>query len=215
MKSNLDVWAIQYYPEELLTALNNIRDGLSIIYTNASSTLKIGDQTIIGRNFDTFLYNEDSDILIMLMSGGKVTKEDMISYLENNSKRYVEVTFEEDQYIDEDNIPEILFARDLNVIEDAIKDSINKKKYNCTIYPSCRGLFELEYTSKKYGKTEIDGRNIKDIIKFKDKIIFILNDNVDYIQVLQKYDIRIRKSYITEPNLYVKNFSKKLKKTYM
>ena len=34
MNSNLDCWAIQFYPEELETALNQIKDGISIIYSN-------------------------------------------------------------------------------------------------------------------------------------------------------------------------------------
>ena len=63
MKSNLDVWAIQYYPEDVYTALNNIKEGINIIYSNCISELKIGNKKISNREFDTFLYNEESGIL--------------------------------------------------------------------------------------------------------------------------------------------------------
>ena len=34
MNNNLDVWAIQYYPNELENALNQIKGGMNIIYSN-------------------------------------------------------------------------------------------------------------------------------------------------------------------------------------
>ena len=136
MANNLDIWAIQYYPEELTTALNKIGAGLNIIYSNLVSKLKVGNNIISGRNFDTILYNEESDILILLMTGGKVTKKDIINYLEENNKRYVEVTFNPCNVIDledKDKLPEMWFARDLAVIEDAIKDSAKNNFINCTL----------------------------------------------------------------------------------
>ena len=49
MKSNLDVWAIQYYPEALLTALNKIQEGMNIIYSNCVCHFKVGDEVITNR----------------------------------------------------------------------------------------------------------------------------------------------------------------------
>ena len=59
--SNLDVWAIQYYPEELLTALTQIKEGMNIIYSNLTCAFRIGSKDIKTRQFDTILYNEESD----------------------------------------------------------------------------------------------------------------------------------------------------------
>ena len=214
MKSNLDIWAIQYYPEELYTALSNIKDGLNIVYTNVNSEFKLGNKIVKGRFFDTFLYNEDSDIIIMLMKGCKVTKYDIFNYLEKNNKRYVEVNFIPMKNVtkDKNNLPELWFARDEEVLKDAIKDSINKNIKDCIIYPHVRGSLELCYMNNSYEKIEVDGRNIRDIIKLKDKVILLLNENIDYMELLNEYNIDIIKSYKKDPNIHVNNFSKTLKK---
>lgn len=68
MQSNLDIWAVQDDPEEVITALDNIKtDNDIILYTNALCKFQIGNENITSRQFDTFLYSEENDILVMLM----------------------------------------------------------------------------------------------------------------------------------------------------
>lgn len=68
MLTNLDIWAIQYYPECLEMALNNIRYKEDIyLYCNCISEFKIMERTIIDRRFNTILYSEKNDLLIILM----------------------------------------------------------------------------------------------------------------------------------------------------
>lgn len=226
MKSNLDVWAIQYYPNELYNALNQIKDGMNLIYSNCISELKIGDKKIRNREFDTFLYNEESEVLIMLMRGGKVTKEELIKYLEYKNKEYCEITFlpPHEEYKDGDNVPELWFSREKSVLEDAIKDSKKKGITGCDYYPLLNGYLSLDYKNKYCNKIEVDGRVFSGIVKFEDKIVLIINQiyNVDkngksrnmlvkdVLFSLKKYGLRVNMSLDRKPNLYQENFSKKL-----
>lgn len=227
MESNLDVWAIQYYPEELLNALNQIKNGMNIIYSNCTCSLTIGNETIESRQFDTVLYNEESDILILLMRGGKATKEDIIKYLEENNKQYAEVTFDSsllNEYQDGDNIPEIWFAREQYVLDDALLDSKNKNLTHLEIYPLIDGNIKLGYIANVADNYSIDGRLFKGLLKIDDKLILIINqiNNVDekgssrnitindIINVVEKYGFTYSLKD-DEPNLYIDNFSSKIR----
>ena len=225
MKSNLDVWAIQYYPEALLTALSKIQEGMNIIYSNCVCHFKVGDEVITNREFDTILYNEESDILILLMRNGKAKKEDIIKYLDENNKKYAEVTFDAsvlENYQNDDSIPEIWFAREECVLDDALSDSKNKNVNECTIYPNIDSSISFGYIANVDNNYSIDGRIFKCLIKLDDKLIFIINqlDNVDkngisrnltendIFRLLNKYGFEYEEIYDT-PNLHVDKTRKK------
>ena len=183
MRSNLDVWAVQTDPTEIYTALEQVKDGISIIYSNCTCNFKIGSQEISTRQFDTFLYNEESDVLIMLMRGGKATKEDMIKYLEENGKEYYEVTFADsmDEYEDGNDVSVLWFSREKYVLEDAINDSKSKGINSCEYYPLTTGSLELGYISNTNKPYSVDGRLFNGVVKFEDKLVLIINQpgNVD------------------------------------
>lgn len=177
MNSNLDVWAIQDDPNELYTALDQIKEGLNIIYSNCICDFTVGENRVISRRFDTILYNEESDVLIMLMKNGKASKEEMIAYLEKNNKRYAEITFsKEDEFYDSNSTSkEIWFARDGYVLEDATMDSIDKNITTCDFYPMVEGNMSFNYRTSQNEKFSIDGRIFKGVVEFLDKVILIIN----------------------------------------
>lgn len=113
----------------------------------------------------------------MLMQDGTVTKEDAIKLLEEKQLPIGEVSFQEPEYKYEqtDEMPELWFAREKYVLEDAIKDSVEKEEYACEYFPNVGGTIDFGFLtrSEKYGK--IDGRVIKGVIKFNDKMILIIN----------------------------------------
>lgn len=181
MKSNLDIWAVQEDEKEMLTALEQIKSGLSIIYDNVACEMMIGSNNVTNRLFDLFLYNEDSDTFIMVMKGAKVNKEEMITYLDQHNLKYVEVTFLEN---DIDNIqeekekveaPELWFARDDYVINDALDSSIERGVNRATIMPNVMGDLSLFYTDN-YGHAEVlDGRFFKGLVALPDKLVLLVN----------------------------------------
>lgn len=184
MKSNLDVWAVQSNPNDLSAALSQIKDGMNIIYSNCTCNLVLGNQTIKTRQFDSILYNEESDILIMLMRDGLVTKEDVIKYLEANNKEYGEVTFAPsiEEYNNDNNIPDIWFAREKAVLCDALQDAFNKGIDMCEFYPLVTGNLDIGYiTNTKDNKINLDGRLFRGVLKLDDRLVLIINqkENID------------------------------------
>lgn len=181
MRSNLDIWAVQEDETEIQTALEQIKGGLSIIYDKVTCEMMIGSNNVQNRLFDLFLYNEESDTFIMVMKGSKASKEDMISYLEQHNLKYVEVTFLDDDIDnisdekEEVDVPELWFARDTYVVEDAIDSSIERGVSTATIMSNVMGDLALFYTNN-YGHTEVvDGRMFKGLVSLPDKIVMLVN----------------------------------------
>lgn len=182
MKSNLDIWAVQEAKEEIFTALEQIKGGLSIIYDKVACEIMIGSNNITNRLFDLFLYNEESDTLIMVMKGSKASKEDMIHYLEQHNLKYVEVTFlEEDvdnqisEKKEEVEVPELWFARDAYVLDDALDSSLERNVNSAVIMPNVMGDLSLFYTNI-FGHTEVvDGRLFKGLVSLPDKLVLLVN----------------------------------------
>ena len=217
MKKNLNVWAIQYYPEELFNAMSNINDGLNIIYSNVKCNLNIGKQKINSRQFDTILYNEESNILIMLMRDGLVFKEDIIKYLEDKGNEYVEINFDYSifDYKEKDNVPELWFAQDKNVLEKALKDSLCKNNNICKYYPLIKSELKFGYLSKYFEYINLTNLYFRGLIKLDDKIIMIINNNklgmFNVLEIIDNLNIDIKIAYDEEPSILEENFSKKLK----
>ena len=99
MNKTLDVWAIQKHPEELYTALENIKtdQGDLILFTNLNSNFQLNGQTV-GRQFDTELYyvGKDNDALILLQKDGEASAEQIRNYLEERGLQYHEVSFKKE-----------------------------------------------------------------------------------------------------------------------
>jgi hypothetical protein len=199
--SNLDVWAIQYEPQELETALSNLKvPGNTILYTNALCSFKIGDINISSRQFDTFLYSEENDLFVMLMRGGKATADDVRKYLENHNIYYNEVVLEPSisKYDDGYKVPELWIARENYVVEDALHDSISKgSKLECEYYPNLDGSLNLSYLTNSNEMINIDGRIFKGLIYLEDKLILLVNQNdkrnvkpSDVFELLRKNNVR-------------------------
>ena len=226
MNSNLDVWAIQSNPEELRIALDNLKsDNDILLYTNLLCSFKIGEDNIIPRQFDTILYSEENDLLVILMRDGKVSLDDIKDYLDIKKMKYNEVNFSpsianyEEQYL----MPELWFAREKSVVDDAFADSIKINETTiCEYYPFLTGELEFDYlTNDCARKSKIDGRLFKGVIKLNDKLIFLIN-SIDYQNVTpsevqaisKKYKVVCQTLENNDFNMhdYQSPFSKKLEK---
>lgn len=181
LKSNLDVWAIQKYPEELDNALSNIKINSqdNILFSNCSCNMRIGSKHVT-RNFDTMLYAEDSDTLVILMKDGKATTEDIRKNLDNRNILYHEVIFdkeEDSEYYDDESIKELCFAREAYVLEDAVVDSKNRGYNKCIYYPAVDGNLDLQYLDNNSELSVVDGRFFKGVVEFPDKMVLLINQN--------------------------------------
>lgn len=218
-KSNLDVWAIQKYPDELKSALSNVKKDSSknILYTNCISQLSLGNVNIDSIVFDTFLYAEDSDTLIMLMKYCGVDANDIRKYLDSNNINYNEVCLSNDQnYTDYDSdMPELWFAREEYVLREALEETRNTYYSNsCIFYPNINGELSLNYSDdiKIY---EIDGRKISGVITTTDKAILLINQNDDrnlkyddVLKILQDMNFEFSVNKINVPDFLKRNDKK-------
>ena len=165
MNRNLDVWAIQKYPKELYTALENVKTdtGDLILFTNLECNFELNGKRV-KRNFDTSLYYDagnGNDALILLMKDGIATADQIREYLEKEQLKYHEVSFSKDltkelaeefdiSYTEEqadENIPELWFAREEYVLRDALNDSIEQGNTTCDYYPLLQGFLNLNYSA--------------------------------------------------------------------
>ena len=221
MKSNLNVYAIQNNPEELKKALEQLKKGFNYIYSNCMFCIQLGKQEIKSKQFDTFLYNQKSDALIMLMRNGLVNKEDIIKYLKLNNKAFAEITFiplEDINYKNTKKIPELYFAREKIKVLEALKESIEKGNNYCKYYPELIGRFYLNYITIDSKTIDIDGRLIKGLLQLDDKIILLINqvynidsngnsrnmNNTEIMSLLNELDMKTSIYYNEEPKLYTK-----------
>lgn len=199
MNRNLDVWAIQKYPNELYTALENVKTdtGDLILFTNLECDFELNGQAV-KRSFDTSLYYDagnGNDALILLMKDGIATANQIREYLEKKQLRYHEVSFAKDvtkelpedfdnvynEEKDDENIPEIWFAREEYVLRDALNDSIEQGNTTCDYYPLLQGFLSLNYiTNSTLSSYSVDGRKILGVITLEDKMILLINNGNDH-----------------------------------
>ena len=182
MNSNLDVYAIQENKYETLLALSKVKkDSLgNILYLNCTCYFSIGDTEITSRIFDSCFYSEESDVLI-LFAKGKITINEIEDFLKRMNVNYTTIAFnrKETDFVDRNTLKEIWFARDKEVLEEAITDSIVKDNGHCFYYPEEVSRLSIGYNSSDDASKyfQIDGRVCKGTIVFKDKIVLVVNQN--------------------------------------
>lgn len=198
MNKNLDVWAIQKHPKELFTALENVKTdkGDLILFTNLECKFLLGGKKV-ERSFDTSLYYDaenGNDALILLMKDGIATADQIRKYLEEKGFQYHEVSFSKglkenllkefaipyEEEKQDENIPELWFAREEYVLRDALNESIEKGNTTCDYYPALEGVLSLNYSSnERLSSFSVDGRKISGVIALEDKMILMINNGND------------------------------------
>ena len=181
MKSDLDVWAVQSDKDETRIALKNVKkDSLgNILYLNCWCDFTIGHTTIQSRLFDACFYSEDSDTVI-LFAKGKMTEEEIESYLEEACINYTIIRFINNpnkDYVYNENFREIWIAREKYVLEDAIDSSMESDDKECIYYPDVESTLSLSYKSNDGQKCEVEGRFCKGLLLFKNKLVILVNQN--------------------------------------
>lgn len=189
--SDLDVWAIQYKEEELEASLSNIKNTEDIIlYTNCLFHFELGGKIIQSKQFDTFLYSEENDILVMVLRDGVINAQDVRDYLDRKEIIYHEVSFTPSiaDYEDCSSIPELWIAREAYVLKDALEDTLKKgQEKRCDYYPALDGKMLFSYLTSSNESHPVEGRIFKGVIQTDDKIILLVQQederNLKYQEV--------------------------------
>ncbi len=186
----LDIWAIQLAPNELYTALKNIKSDVTI-FENLICEFNFNGK-ILNRQFDNLIYSEDDDTLILLMRSGLANIEQAKDFFDDNNIPYNTIKFSKSisKFEDDKDLKEFWFARDLYVVEDAIKDSISKGNNICKVDFNVPAYITLKYltnNNKLYNLLKI---NLKGAMEFEDKIVAITHTkHQNNITPLEVYNV--------------------------
>lgn len=175
---NKKIFAIQDNEETLIHALNKIRNTKdNILITNCISRLRIGESKL-HVIFDTILYNDEKNILIMIKDSSTVTPDVFREMLDANNVGYNEIKFREYLHFDKpETSKDLFFATDISNFKFCIDESKRKEIDSCTYYPAMTGHFTIKYFYDKEKQEQLDDYYIKGILELDDKIILIVKEN--------------------------------------
>ena len=191
---NKKIFAIQDDLDTLKSAIIKVRNtDNNLLVTNCISRLKLGNQKL-HIIFDTLLYNDDKNILIMIKDSSVVSPELFKKMLNNNSVGYNELNFREYLHFDKpETSKELFFATSISNLKYVIEKSMKNGSDSCTYYPAITGHFTLKYFYNKEKQEQLDDYYIKGLLELDDKIILIIKES-------------------TEPTLYFKRILYELEK---
>lgn len=178
----LDVWAIQYFPEAVESAIDCIvaadpkgSGKKDVFFEGFDSRLTVGDKEI-KTYFDSAYFSSEKGILILLMQGGKLTPGRFRTLLDNRGiTDYVSVRSNIIPYNhEESNNKELWFAKEGYVLKDALNESLELGIDTCEYFPNIRGGLVLGFPSD----IRIANLPIHGVIVLEDKIVLILDQGI-------------------------------------
>ena len=174
---NKKIFAIQDNEETLIHALNKIRNTKdNILITNCISRLRIGESKL-HVIFDTILYNDEKNILIMIKDSSTVTPDVFREMLDVNNVGYNEIKFRDYLHFDKpETSKDLFFATDISNFKFCIDESKRKGIDSCTYYPAMTGHFTIKYFYDKEKQEQLDDYYVKGILELDDKIILIVKE---------------------------------------
>ena len=174
--SNFKIKTVNFNQEELDKVFNNIKSSkCNVLYTNCIGRIKINDSYYLAKQFDNYFYSPENGMVILIEKDFVKTTQDVRAYLNNKNISYSEVRFTdlEDEIIKND-IPNITIVKEKQMLEEAIKDSKVKGYDSCTFYPQIDSELSIKYPDST--NTKLEQTNLKGLIIFPDKYIFMVND---------------------------------------
>lgn len=171
----LDIWAIETDPNELYTALAQLKTDVTI-FENVICEFKIGAHVLQNRQFGTVIYSEESDTIILLTRGGKATVAQAEKYLEEHKIDYNKIVFIKDTTPYKDaECKDYWFARDKYVLDDALDNSLNNGVKDCEYDATIKASITFRYLGKNERKYQLLKIPFKGMLELDDKFILITN----------------------------------------
>lgn len=189
--SQYDIWAIQHYPEEVYTAIDGLEDSKdNTLYARCSSYIRIGAGKLPVQ-FNTAFISEDKQREIILMQNGPLKRPEFRNILLERGIPFSEVKFLKGRQIPEEDMKEVWFAKDKDVLTEALLDSKKRGSEVCEYFPDLTGKFELRHPVDLEEEIQIpfEEQGIRGAMVLDDKIIVLMStgdkNNVNYKQALQ------------------------------
>lgn len=221
---NKKIFAIQDDLDTLKSAIIKVRNtDNNLLVTNCISRLKLGNQKL-HIIFDTLLYNDDKNILIMIKDSSVVSPELFKEMLNNNNVGYNELNFREYLHFDKpETSKELFFATSISNLKYVIEKSMKNGSDSCTYYPAITGHFTLKYFYNKEKQEQLDDYYIKGLLELDDKIILIIKESIEstlyfkrILHELEKMNINVIVDYSKQikESLKEKKLLKRKKEEY-
>ena len=215
------IFAIQDNSNTLISALKIIEGTENnLLIRNCISMIKLGKKKLHSV-FDTLLYNDEKNILIMLRDSSKITPDIFVELLEQNNTKYNELNFMDyPRYNRPETSKEIYFATNLSDFKYALKTSVEKGYNKCIYHPSETGHFSLKYFYDRKLQEQFDYYYIRGVLELEDKIVLITsqrtNDDLYYNKIIHElekknFDFSVDYSNKIEEDLRKKVVLKKTK----
>lgn len=189
--SKYDIWAIQHNPEEIYTAIEGLEDSKdNTLYARVYSTLRVG-RGKLPIQFNTAFISEDKQREILLMQDGPLGRKEFRNILLQRNIPFSEVRFMKTSIFPQEEIKEVWFAKDKDVLREALLDSKRQGFDVCEYYPDLAGKFELHYPvdEEEAQYVAFEEQGIRGAMMLEDKIIVLMSNgeetNVKYPEALR------------------------------
>jgi len=187
-----NIWLIQKDKRKLKKALDNI-DKNSVnnyFYTNCISHFNFEEVNMNSKNFNTFLYCEDTNTCIVFMKDSIDEINYTKKYMNENNIQYHEISFksEHDDIINrfphslhdyEKNSKEIWVINNEKELTELIEEDLYIQRKKITYYPLIDSNMILNYSTHSDSECEIKKFLFNGVIVTKNKIILIPKSTKD------------------------------------
>ena len=174
-----------------------------IFYTNVKSKIKIGNEILNHKQFDTIIYTINPEFIILLQRDGIINMNSLLDYLSNKNISFNEVSFlnEEDEYKNDDTIKELRPVFN----EEEFVAALNPEKKGI-YYPKIKSNIELFYYADKDTIVPLQNFKFNGLITTKRKIIlFPRLLSLDITTICKNNNFKLTTTYYDEPKTYMDN----------
>lgn len=234
---NLNVWLIQNDITKFKNSVSNVKKNNrdTFLYTNCISSFKIDKIPINFINFNTMLYFENTNTVLIFQENGLLNENDIKDYLNFNNIYYNEINLKDDNkhisnfppfsFINKkNNLKEFWIVNNIQNLTLYLYDTVlNTGNFQVNLYPITESELSLKYSTKKEGKIPIILNEFNGIITTNDKILLLTkefsnNYTIKQIQEILKelkfkcnVQINKRPKFINQTNKLNKKASSKIK----
>lgn len=175
-----------------------------IFYTNVKSKIRIGNEVLNHKMFDTIIYTINPEFIIFLQKDGIININDLKKYLSEKKILFNEVSFLNEY---EEEFRNDATIKELNPIfneEEFI--GLIKQDENGIYYPKIKSNIELFYYADKNTIVPLHNFKFNGLITTRERIIlFPRLINLDIPTICKNNNFRLAITYYDEPKTHMNN----------
>lgn len=176
--NDLKISLVKVNSNHFFDEIRKLQDkGLNLLFSNCILSIRIGLEMAIVTQFDTCLYNEDENVLL-LIEKGNFNIEDVKESLNKENISFYHASYCRDNSYDEDHcvVKPTYFVEDISSLEQML--NMNQKGSSCIYYPEIdKGSIYIKYSDDDEVFLPLEDGQCRGLISYMDKFIFLLDSN--------------------------------------